>query len=103
MKRNTQTPPGVVKAISPEQRNPNNLHRRLKSGETPTQMNAAIAVEGLAANTVTMRQWSSHIFGDEGLDLTAAVEAVCLASARVRDGNLGDLEMLLTSCVFRPR
>jgi hypothetical protein len=54
---------------------------------------------GIAANTLTLRQWSTHIFGDEGLDLTAAV-VVFEASVRVRDGSLDDLEMLLTSQVI---
>lgn len=73
------------------------MHTKAKPGQTPVQAHAALAVEGLATNTVTMRQWSSHIFGEEGLDLAAAVEAVFNASIRVKQGNLGELEMLLTS------
>lgn len=89
----------VRKAKRRETRNPNDLHTKAKPGETPVQATAALAVEGVATNTVALRQWSSHIFGEEGIDLTAAVEAVFNASIRVKQGNLGELEMLLTSQV----
>jgi hypothetical protein len=84
----------------PEKRKPNDLHHALKTGQTPVQARAAMAVEGLATNTLTVRQWSAQIFGEEGLDLTAAVEAVVDTSTRVRDGNLGQLEMLLASQII---
>src|SRR5262249_31080022 len=94
------SPVRARRPTTPEKRNPNKLQRRLTPGETPMQANAAMAVEGLATNTVAMREWSSQIFGDEGLDLTAAVEAVVLGSERVREGRLGELEMLLASQVI---
>jgi hypothetical protein len=90
----------VARNATPEEkRNPNELHTKAKPSQTPVQARAALAVEGLVTNTVTTLQWSSHIFGEEAIDLTAAVEAVFNASARVRNGDLGELEMLLTSQV----
>lgn len=78
----------------------NELHTKARPGEAFTQATAALAVEGVATNTLTLRQWSSHVFGEEGIDLTDAVEAVFKASIRVREGNLGELEMLLASQVL---
>lgn len=87
-------------ATPQERRNPNDLHTKAKPGQTPVQARAALAVGGVVPTAITLRQWSSQVFGEEGLDLTAAVEAVVNASVRVKQGNLGELEMLLTSQVL---
>ena len=72
----------------------NTLDNRLKPGQTPAAGMAEMLVGGLAANAVTAVGFSRQL-GE--LDLTECVAALVTLTQRVKDGDLGDAESLLTA------
>ena len=72
----------------------NTLVNRLKPGQTPAAGSAEMLVGGLAANAITAVGFSRQL-GE--LDLTECVAALVTLTQRVKDGDLGDAESLLTA------
>ena len=72
----------------------NTLVNRLKPGQTPAAGMAEMIVGGLAANAITAVGFSRQL-GE--LDLTECVAALVTLTQRVKDGDLGDAESLLTA------
>lgn len=62
-------------------------------GQDQDQALAEVAVEGVALNAIAAAQWTKSV----DLDHTAAFVAQLEQAKRVRSGDMGDLEMLLTA------
>jgi hypothetical protein len=105
----TQVPPTRARAAAPHDRprdsltmakntrpteRSNTLDNRLKPGQTPAAGSAEMLVGGLAANAITAVRFSREL-GE--LDLTECVAALVTLTQRVKDGDLGDAESLLTA------
>lgn len=70
------------------------LRLTLKAGERPVDANAKLVASGIAANAVTVFDWTVAPF-NVGADITATVAAVSAAAERVKAGGLGEAEGLL--------
>lgn len=83
-------------------RKPNELDGKLNPGQTPSEANAEMLVEGLMPNVGATWEWSAYPFGkpQETVDITATLRGVMEASERVKAGDLGDLEGVLTAQIF---
>jgi hypothetical protein len=83
-----------AKAKAPEPSRPV-LVNKLKPGETPAAATAALAVAGLASNSMAIREWSEIPFGPGTVDATECLNAVVDSAERVNRSDLGDAEALL--------
>jgi hypothetical protein len=74
------------------------LSLRKPPGTTPQQASADIVVEGLAANILTISDWSKWWHSDEQMPgITELYVSCAVAGQKVKAGDLSDLEAILTS------
>lgn len=90
-KRSNAKPRRTGKA-APE-RDPNTFVHKLPSGKLPIDATAGLAADGIAGNTIAIREWSSSLYGE--IDITSLQDAVVRAGDSINRGDLGGAEAML--------